>query len=484
MQQMLHIFRKDFRYLRWEIKLMIALSFSLVWMSTRPPQEGVSPVAVEILLLATSGFIIARAVHGEPIPGDRQFWLTRPYDWRSLLGAKILFILTVVNLPIGLAQLSILLFAGFPVMAALPGLLWCQVLLFAGVAAPVTALAALTTGPVQFLFGSIALLIAGILSPALISRFNLLWISPVDWVRLGLVFAVAACAALVILFWQYKQRSTRRSRFAGIAALLAAIAIYAGLPLSSAFAIQSWFSRATLDPAALSVSLGKTSEGPVRWKRPAFVEVTLPLKISNLPEGLDVRIDALQVTMRGADGRVWRSPVPDSGAVHRAASDDAGSATYRAPLLVDRIFFERNRGEAVKLEATLHMTTLGNAQTKVVRAFSGQSDLIGGVQCDAGIANTVACRSAFRWPARIIEARAREGRGQTLTSFISYSPFPATLTLNPLEIRFASAMMPGFPQRHREVAIVSKEPLAHVRRELRIDDFRLWEYAFSAQLRP
>jgi len=38
-------------------------------------------------------------IHGEAIPGDRQFWLTRPYNRASLFGAKLVFVGVVVILP-------------------------------------------------------------------------------------------------------------------------------------------------------------------------------------------------------------------------------------------------------------------------------------------------------------------------------------------------------------------------------------------------
>ena len=36
--------------------------------------------------------------------GDRQFWITRPYRWQSLLGAKVRFVLVFLNLPMTVAD--------------------------------------------------------------------------------------------------------------------------------------------------------------------------------------------------------------------------------------------------------------------------------------------------------------------------------------------------------------------------------------------
>ncbi len=45
-------------------------------------------------------FLVSLAVYGEPLPGNRQFWITRPYRWTSLLGAKLLFIVAFVSFPL------------------------------------------------------------------------------------------------------------------------------------------------------------------------------------------------------------------------------------------------------------------------------------------------------------------------------------------------------------------------------------------------
>src|SRR2546423_11473495 len=139
MQQAWHILMKDARYLRREIYMLVALSAVFI---------RVSSLAISIfqlVLVLASSYIIARLVHAESIPGDKQFWLTRPYRRSSLLAAKLLFILIFVNLPILAARFTILAGEGFPIAANLPGLLWSQVLLILGIWFPVAALSAITS---------------------------------------------------------------------------------------------------------------------------------------------------------------------------------------------------------------------------------------------------------------------------------------------------------------------------------------------------
>src|SRR5262245_52525141 len=120
MRQAIHIFQKDVRYLWREIALVLALAAIFTW---------INPVWMDMLLLAAASYLIARLVHAEAIPGDRQFWITRPYRWGSLLAAKLLFMLAFVNLPILLAQWRIVAAGGFPFSSYIAGLLWSQVLL-------------------------------------------------------------------------------------------------------------------------------------------------------------------------------------------------------------------------------------------------------------------------------------------------------------------------------------------------------------------
>src|SRR5438105_2257009 len=106
--QTIHIFRKDARYLWREIGLFIALTALFAWRDY---------LWAEVLLSVSAVFLIARVIHAETLPGDTQFWLTRPYHWTSLLAAKILFILIFLNVPIFFARMHILAVAGFPLLS-------------------------------------------------------------------------------------------------------------------------------------------------------------------------------------------------------------------------------------------------------------------------------------------------------------------------------------------------------------------------------
>ena len=69
MRQTLHILRKDVRYLWREICLVLALDAMFVWIEMHSPD----PWWAEMLLTVAAGYLIARLIHAEALPGDRQF---------------------------------------------------------------------------------------------------------------------------------------------------------------------------------------------------------------------------------------------------------------------------------------------------------------------------------------------------------------------------------------------------------------------------
>lgn len=147
MKQALRIFRKDFDYLRIEVAVFLLLCAVFVWMSQWS----------EELLELAAVWLVARAVHADAVPGDRQFWLTRPYSRRGLIAAKLLFVAVCISLPIAVAELTIALKSGFSLKEAIPTLLLSQTLLFVFGGLPVLGLAALTSGMIPFFLTALGL---------------------------------------------------------------------------------------------------------------------------------------------------------------------------------------------------------------------------------------------------------------------------------------------------------------------------------------
>jgi hypothetical protein len=147
MKLIIHIFLKDVRHLWREITVSLALPIayghSLPDSWLHPGPRGYSAIAggfgflnleswariLVILVPLAWLFTVVRAIQSESLVGDRQFWITRPCDWRQLLSAKVLFILVFVNLPMLILDLFLLARTGFVPGHYLAGLFWMQLLI-------------------------------------------------------------------------------------------------------------------------------------------------------------------------------------------------------------------------------------------------------------------------------------------------------------------------------------------------------------------
>src|ERR1700730_12428583 len=210
MRQALHIFKKDVRYLWYEIAITLALVVMLtcnLWW-------------IEFMVPIAWCNLTARLIYAEPLPGDRWFWITRPYSWKSLLAAKASFILIFVNLPMVVADIIILFKNGFGVFDNLPGIVWSQVLLVSVVVLPVVVLATITTGLVQLVLAGFVPLLA------LVPLWGLMHAqaSPdwhgLDWIRYSLMIGTFVLAGSIVILRQYELRRTGIARALTIGALV------------------------------------------------------------------------------------------------------------------------------------------------------------------------------------------------------------------------------------------------------------------------
>ena len=154
MKQVLHIFRKDVRHLWPSILIVMVLAglhavFDVLsWPVYFPETNRTNAIASLLGILLPLGlwFLIAQSIFEEALPGDRQFWLTRPYRWGNLLTAKILFVLLFGSVPLFLSDCYILGVQRLGVFDDVPTLLLHQALLAALFLLPAFALATLAAG--------------------------------------------------------------------------------------------------------------------------------------------------------------------------------------------------------------------------------------------------------------------------------------------------------------------------------------------------
>jgi len=422
-----------------------------------------------MLLIVWSGYVIARLIHAEPIVGTCQFWVTRPYRWKSLLGAKLLFILVFVNLPILAARLVILGAAGFPLVSTLPGLLWSQLLMFSGAMLPIAALAAMTEGIVPFAFSVLVLLTIGfgmqeMMVPPYLPAIRLL-LGPVQWVWDSIALLALVAIAVPVLYVQYKNRQTFFSRaFASGLALVGALA-YLYLPWSLAIAVQTGVSPRGFDASALQIKLdpgAKRFLGIGNQPGLRLVRLDLPLAVGGVPHNVDVEAAALTVIFEGSGGRMWEPGAYEFQGVPRNIVR-VGENVFDGIISMDPAFFNQERDQEVTLRGSLYLTLFGNPQVQTIPLQTTPVIAIGGLRCALGFLNQLFCISPLRWPERLVYARFQETDRSYFAWSISYSPFPAGLDFDSIE----GHQVPT-PPSARQVTIISEEPLGHLRRDFEI----------------
>jgi hypothetical protein len=426
--------------------------------------------------VGAAAFLIGRLVLAETIPGDRQFWITRPYRWKNLLAAKLLFIVVFVNLPVLLAHLFILISDGFPLGRSLPGLLWSQVLLFTFVSLPFAALGTLSSGMAAFIFAQLIVLVAGYGTWELFVAARPASLGGVNWVRDAVAFIALCAIAIPVLLVQYKKRRTIFSRWFASAAMVVAALAYVAVPSSLAFAVQTHLSKQPSLGSSMQIAFDRTSDWQY-WSRPVGPKVLLhiPISVQGMPDGTEFVADALSISLQSPDGRAARVNAGECPDLMRR-SLSTGAVIVYANCLLDPTFFKQERGRNLTLRASLYFTLFGNARSQTIPLSDEPSNALDGLQCYTNVVKAewdVYCRSAFRWPDRLVYAKLGHSNADSFAQFVSYSPFPASLNIDPIETRWASAYPSGPPPTVRDVTITVEEPLAHLRRDFQAQNVNL-----------
>jgi hypothetical protein len=226
--QTLHIFRKDVRH-RWpqiSVVLLLFVLHAVFDVRSSPVYDPDTKLAnslsslLNVLLPLAMWFLIALVVFQEELPGNRQYWPTRPYKKSSLLAAKILFLIIFINVPLFLSDCCILGFQDFAVIGVMPRILLRQIPLTILFILPSLAIATLTAGLAQFFLAWFCVFLAPIvelvaLESARSSRGP--GIAFAGGLPMLAELAIVTCA---IVIWQYWRRETGKARIAAVCILV------------------------------------------------------------------------------------------------------------------------------------------------------------------------------------------------------------------------------------------------------------------------
>jgi hypothetical protein len=221
MRQTLHIFRKDVRHCWPYIAAVLALTAMYAWMEPTghlAASTNIGAIVPPLLLELSWWLAIGAAVHGESIVGDRQFWVTRPYSWKSLLAAKWLFVAAFLAVPLAISDCYILYASGFSPLGQIPHLLWRQCWFLFFLVLPFVA-AALTRLMRELFFAGLLFWAVCFLSARLIGL--LLHHAFPEWFRAAVPWLLFAVGFLLIV-WQYASRRADLTRTIVLGLCLAA----------------------------------------------------------------------------------------------------------------------------------------------------------------------------------------------------------------------------------------------------------------------
>lgn len=233
MNQVLHIFQKDVRHFWKEIVLSWSILAIFVWHAKQAwtPEDIFAPgyftqligQFIPLLLILSWWVLLIRAIQDERLVGDRQFWVTRPYHWPELLASKILFALVSVNLPLLIAQLLMLRFAGFAAIPYLGGLLSMHLALITALLLPVAVIAAVTSTFVKVIIFGFVVALYVFASSTLRVLVPEAGVAHADAIPREITAAIFLLACIAVVLVQYARRWTLTSRI--IVAIAAALTL-------------------------------------------------------------------------------------------------------------------------------------------------------------------------------------------------------------------------------------------------------------------
>ena len=240
MKQAIHIFLKDLRALWIQVTtLMLAIGVHAL-MDITITDSNLGGALFTVVVGAAVWLLIARTVHQESLPGENQFWLTRPYERNSLLVSKFLMALCIVIVPFFLADCIILLAQSLPFAANFGGLVLRQIVVAGWLILPPFAIATVTRSIAEDVMAWIAVI--AILSSKDAGPFD-------DRYHLVLL---AEALMLAVASRQYLTRTTKSSRALIAFAVLLPVRPF---PVPAAFAIEGLQNH----PATSRISLAANS---------------------------------------------------------------------------------------------------------------------------------------------------------------------------------------------------------------------------------
>jgi hypothetical protein len=405
MKQILHILRKDIRHYWREGLVSIAVIAAFAWNEVHSwsHQGDLGEIfsnrflfGLGVALVPLSWwFLVVRVIQGESLVGDRQFWTTRPYEWKKLLVAKFIFVLLFVNLPLFLVQMFLLARAGFTPTHHLSGLLWLQLVpLF--LILPVATLATVTSTVVQTALAALGVILYIIALAALSSQIPSADFSS-DTDPLQALLLCAAC--LFVILWQYSRRKTARSRWVVAGTAAAILVIMVATPYRALIA-RHYPPLPTGENAPVQFELihrPEHSDNDVTYHDDVGVQI--PLRVSGMADQSIVAVRGVLVTLQARDGWQWNSGWNSRG-IYLFPQRKSVGINFELP----RKVFDRIKSFPVKVHLSLALALLHDRDPQQFVTPPKEFTMPGAGACsvDSGYIRGIRCRAPLRKPSSLL----------------------------------------------------------------------------------
>ncbi len=301
MKAVLAIFRKDARHFWPQIVVFVSLVLLSALLDPTYTHHPVSTAEslMEFALPLACLYLVTSVIHEDRLPGDRQYWLTRPFSGTPLLTAKALFIAVFVNLPVFLCQAGVLAWVGIPPAQHLTTLLWRQAFFSAILVLPAAALASVTRNLKQVILALMMIaapLLLLMLAPGAIRQGMALAqllsrvLTAGFWLKNVFFAACLAAGSAAILVLQYRRRITRRARALFACSLVLAIAVAGFATPERAFAIRTFLTAGRILPSAVRISQapGEIAATLISNGRQGNrVRLSVPIRVDAIPPGME-----------------------------------------------------------------------------------------------------------------------------------------------------------------------------------------------------
>jgi hypothetical protein len=300
----LHILRKDARRLWPAIVAATLLLGALTRLDRWRGDWLISSTEgyLNILIPIAWACLIALAVEQDAIPGDRQFWITRPFRMRSLFAAKALFAVLFVHVPSFVADCYILGMRGFSPLTYAGNLLAKQFVLACALTIPALALASLVRSFSHFVMEVVAIAAIFLVLNGTGWREPIIFEPLLDAVRREFLVVIVTVAGIAVLIGQYAGRRVLLSRGIAVGFGVAASLFFAYLLPPSALALRTAVTPGT---PKVSMRLDAAPRKPYQiWG--GRVQIALPIAFEGIAAGDLVRAEAVESEIVTASGQHYR----------------------------------------------------------------------------------------------------------------------------------------------------------------------------------